>query len=42
MMWYEKAKYRYPRGYMTLEQLGMILNLGLITQTQYDEIKALK
>ena len=42
MTWYDKAKYRYPKGYMTLVQLDLILQLGLIDQAQYDGIKALK
>lgn len=42
MDWYETCKFRYPRDYMTLEQLNRCLNMGLITQVQYDEIVALK
>ena len=38
--WYEIAKERYPKHWMTIEQLGKILSSRWITQEQYDEISA--
>ena len=37
--WYDMCSFRYPRNYMTYEQLDRILSLGLITQEEYNDIK---
>lgn len=38
----EKIKERYLMGYVTDEQLLRYKELGVLTQTEYDEIYALK
>lgn len=41
MNWYDICLYRYPRKYMTRDQLDRVLEMGLISKEQYDEILAM-
>ena len=37
---FERWKTRYKNGWATEEQLQRLVNLGLITQSEYDQIVA--
>lgn len=37
---YETIKARYEKGYVTDEQLGRYVSLGVITEAQAEEIKS--
>ena len=41
-MTYERIKERYLKNYITDSQLGRFKDLGVITETQYTELYALK
>lgn len=39
---YEKIKSRYDKGYIRIEQLKRYVELGVITQEQFEEISGRK